>query len=217
LKVKNCVVVDYGFGNIYSVCNALSYIGVNVFRTAKPAEILDSDYVILPGVGSFYRAQESLKKRGIEDALKFFLEKERPFLGICLGMQLMMDGSDEDRPSAGLGYIPGTVSRIRSKHSEKKLKLPHIGWSPVFLNNDFSNELMLLDRELETDYYFVHSYMCCPDSSEHIYGDTVYGGVRFPAIIGRGNALGVQFHPERSGKNGLQFLVNFFQGIGNGS
>lgn len=192
-------VVDYGAGNLKSVTKALEYLGFPAYITADPKELEKADGIILPGVGAFPKCMEALCRIGMDEATKVQAEK-KPLLGICLGMQMLMDASSEISESRGLGLIPGRVDRIPTE-----LKLPHIGWNSIEIVNDNP-----LTRGLSTgDYvYFVHSFAAVVDSPADLALTTDYGGT-VTAMVAKGNVFGCQFHPEKSGAVGMTILKNF--------
>lgn len=196
-------IVDYGMGNLRSIQNALTYIGVDSRITGSPDEILKSEKLILPGVGSFRVAMENLKRKGLLPALnKAVLEQKIPVLGICLGMQLLAEQGEEDGPTKGLGWIPGEVKHFPKKD---KIKVPHIGFNTVSFK---SEDILFSGLNNCADFYFVHSYhMICRDpynvSSWSKYGEEFVAGVHHE------NIFGTQFHPEKSQSNGLRVLKNF--------
>lgn len=192
-------IVDYGAGNLMSVHNSLDFLGYENKIADTPAVIEGAAGVILPGVGAFPDAMDALHASGLTDAV-LQAAREKPFLGICLGMQMLFEESDEVRPCAGLGLLPGRIERIRTA-----LKLPQIGW----------NALQILRPNAMTagvqqgDYvYFVHSFMAVPAEEGDLAAVTDYGA-RVPAMVARGNLFGCQFHPEKSGEVGLTMLKNF--------
>ena len=192
-------IVDYGAGNLMSVHNSLDFLGYENKIADTPAVIEGAAGVILPGVGAFPDAMDALHASGLTDAV-LAAAKTRPFLGICLGMQMLFEASDEVHPCAGLGLLPGRIERIRTG-----LKLPQIGW----------NALQILRPNAMTagvqqgDYvYFVHSFMAVPAVEDDLAAVTDYGA-RVPAMVARGNLFGCQFHPEKSGEVGLTMLKNF--------
>jgi glutamine amidotransferase len=210
------VVVDYGIGNVFSVCNALRRLGEDPHLTGDLLAIGQADRLILPGVGAFARCMDGLRERGLVDALRDYVGTGRPFLGICVGMQMLMDRSLEFGESTGLGFISGTVERIASQGSGgEHLRVPHIGWAPLQPTGGTR------ERWLETPLargdlthnavYFVHSYHCVPaDLSDRLaYVD--YGGTEITAAVRRANIFGVQFHPERSGSVGQKVLQSFLE------
>lgn len=187
-------IIDYGMGNLGSVDKALSYIGCPSEITSDPAEVLKADRVILPGVGAMEYAMHQLRSRDLDRAIARFLDTGRPFLGICLGMQLMFDRSEEGN-AGGLGLLTGVVRRFPQLPG---LKIPHIGW------NRLQNcKLALLPEE--QSFYFVHSYYVDPADPASIAARSTHG-IPFAAAVRRENILLTQFHPEKSGEAGLKLL-----------
>ncbi len=192
-------IVDYGAGNLMSVHNSLDYLGY-ANQIADTSEIIqNAAAVILPGVGAFPDAMAALENSGLLDAVKQ-AAAEKPFLGICLGMQMLFDESDEIRPCKGLGLLPGVIRRIETKE-----KLPQIGWNALHIAHP---NALTADLQ-EGDYvYFVHSYAAVPAYWKDLACWTDYG-TKVPAMVARDNVYGCQFHPEKSGKIGLSILKNF--------
>lgn len=208
-------VVDYGIGNVYSVCNALARIGATPELTGDPAAIASAERVILPGVGAFSRAMDNLRAGGLDAAIARFIDTGRPFLGICIGMQVLMEVSTEFGEHAGLGYIPGRVERIPDTGSDgRKLTVPHIAWAKVQATTDPASGPLALPQDDAggRHFYFVHSFMGRPTDPAHLLATADYGGNAITAAIGRDNILGLQFHPERSGPAGLALLDRFVKG-----
>lgn len=206
------VVVDYGIGNVFSVCNALKKVGAEPVLTRDPAAILSADRLVLPGVGAFARAMDALRGYGLDDALRQFVETERPFLGVCIGMQVLMDVSAEFGEHAGLGFIKGRVQRIPDKGDGGLLRVPHICWSRVRAAKVAVGEAWegsVLRGGEGREFYFVHSYHAQPDDPAQLLAVVDYGGNEITAAIRKDNITGVQFHPERSGPEGLRLLQNF--------
>ncbi|MBD5132989.1 MAG: imidazole glycerol phosphate synthase subunit HisH [Clostridiales bacterium] len=197
--MKYTAIVDYGVGNLKSVANAMSHIGRETLVTSDPMELERADSIILPGVGAFPDAADKLRNLGLDKVLRVQSAK-KPILGICLGMQLLFDGSDEVRPCQGLGLVGGRVERIQTDR-----KLPHIGWNSLTFHNDSP-----LFRGLDdgTYVYFVHSFCGLAQREADVIARTEYGA-SVVAAVGRGNVYGCQFHPEKSGEAGLQILKNF--------
>ena len=192
-------IVDYGVGNLKSVTNAMDYLGLSTRITSDTRELELADAIILPGVGAFPDAADKLRQTSLDRVLTAQAEK-KPILGICLGMQLLLDRGEEVRECAGLGLVPGRVRRI-----ETGLKLPHIGWNSL----SFPNPSPLLAGVEEGSYvYFVHSFCAVADDPDTVIAQTDYG-VPVTAAVQRGNVYGCQFHPEKSGEVGLQILRNF--------
>lgn len=192
-------IVDYGAGNLMSVHNSLDFLGYENKIAASPAVIEQAAGVILPGVGAFPDAMDALHASGLTDAV-LEAARTKPFLGICLGMQMLFEESDEVRPCEGLGLLPGHIARI-----ETRLKLPQIGWNAL----DILRPNAMTEGVRQGDYvYFVHSFMANPAEEGDLAAVTDYGA-RVPAMVARGNLFGCQFHPEKSGKVGLAMLKNF--------
>ncbi|MDK2784810.1 MAG: imidazole glycerol-phosphate synthase subunit HisH [Bacillota bacterium] len=193
-------VVDYGMGNLGSVAKALRALGEEVRITSDPAEIAAAPGVMLPGVGAFGDAMAELKARGLVETLKAVAADGRPFLGICLGLQLLFSASEEGGYWQGLGILPGVVKKLRGR-----IKIPHIGWNSL----TFPRPTPLFQGVGEGSYvYFVHSYKVVPED-EAVVAARVSYGEDFTAAICSGNIWGVQFHPEKSSRVGLTVLQNF--------
>jgi imidazole glycerol-phosphate synthase subunit HisH len=205
-------VVDYGVGNLLSVQRAFEYCGSNVLLASDPDSILSAERVVLPGVGAFENAMQALKDRGLVKPLKQLAEKGTPLLGICLGMQLLFDESEEFGLTEGLGLIPGRVVRLPSiTVTGKAQKIPHIGWNLLSLaESQHSWGKTILQDNLPGDAtYYVHSFMSVPSISEHRIADCFYGGHRIPAVVAMNRIYGCQFHPEKSGEVGLRIIRRF--------
>ena len=192
-------IVDYGAGNLMSVHNTLDYLGYENKIAASADVIENAAGVILPGVGAFPDAMAALTDSGLTEAV-LKAAKEKPFLGICLGMQMLFEESDEVRPCRGLGLLPGRIERI-----ETSLKLPQIGWNALDI---LRPNAMTEGLENGSYVYFVHSFMAKPSDENDLAAVTDYG-TRVPAMVARGNLFGCQFHPEKSGEVGLVMLRNF--------
>ncbi|XP_027931917.1 imidazole glycerol phosphate synthase hisHF, chloroplastic [Vigna unguiculata] len=195
--------LDYGAGNVRSVRNAIRFLGFEIKDVQTPQDILNASRLVFPGVGAFAAAMEVLSKTGMDEALCSYIEKDRPFLGICLGLQLLFESSEENGPVKGLGLIPGTVGRFDSSNG---FRVPHIGWNALQITKDSG----ILDDVGNHHVYFVHSYRAMPsdDNNEWISSTCDYGD-KFIASIRRGNVHAVQFHPEKSGDVGLSILRRF--------
>ncbi len=199
MENKSIAIVDYGVGNLQSVTNAMAYLGFSTEITADPVQLEKAAAIILPGVGAFPDAYARLEERGLPDVLRA-QALQKPMLGICLGMQLLFDGSDEIRPCKGLGLIPGWVKRI-----DTTCKLPHIGWNDL----TFPNPSPLFQNLPEESYvYFVHTFAGHAACPEDVIAKTHYG-TDIVAAVGRGMVFGCQFHPEKSGETGLAILKQF--------
>lgn len=194
-------IIDYGRGNLYSVEKAFTKLGAETVVTSDPDRIATAEKVVLPGVGAFGDCMHNLEQAGLVDVIRQVVERGTPFLGICLGLQLLFEGSEEDPGVAGLGIIPGMVRRIEAP----ELKIPHMGWNSL----QWHTASPLFTRMPERPYvYFVHSYHAVPKDQKVITATTIYGQV-VTAAIGQGNVQAVQFHPEKSSTLGMQMLANF--------
>ncbi|MEJ6400866.1 imidazole glycerol phosphate synthase subunit HisH [Nicoliella lavandulae] len=199
-------VIDYKAGNVYNVLKACQKIGVDAQLTADPAEIKQADAVIFPGVGAFSNAMQTLRARNLVAAIKDTVSSGTPFLGICLGMQLLFDSSTEFGNSQGLGLIPGQIVQIPDQNNQ--LMVPQTGWNQNQLKQPDS-----IFSSVNRQYtYFTHSYYARCDA-KYIVASVDYG-VEIPAIVQKDNVYGFQFHPEKSGQVGLQLLTTFFERAG---
>ncbi len=196
------IVVDYGMGNLRSVSKALEHLGAKVKVSSSPANIKKASKLVLPGVGAFGDAVKELKNRKLFQPIQDFIGRKRPFLGICLGLQLLFLASEESPKTKGLGIFEGSVNRFRSKD----IKVPHMGWNSVSL---CSKHPWLKGVPNHSYFYFVHSYYAAPSDRKITVGETTCGDETFAAVIGGDNLLATQFHPEKSQKLGLQILKNF--------
>lgn len=212
MSANEVTVIDYGVGNLLSVQRGLEHCGAKVFLTDNPEEILAAKRVVLPGVGAFANAMRALEKLDLVSAIREVAQREIPLLCICLGMQLLLEESDEFGITAGLGIIPGRVVSVPNHTlSGERQKVPHIGWSGLHVADSRSNwqRALLNDISPGDAAYFVHSFMAVPTNSNHRIADCFYGGHRIPAVIGRDQITGCQFHPEKSGEVGLKILRRF--------
>ncbi len=197
-------IVDYNMGNLASVINAFAKVGVDASLESDPTKLSQYDKLILPGVGAFGDAMEHLKSNGMDEAVKDFAASGKPLLGICLGMQLLFDSSEEFGSTEGLGLIPGKVIAFDENRFDHPLKVPHMGWNELFVQNDTA-----IFNGLDKDFYlyFVHSFHAqCDD--KYAIGKTHYG-YEFVSAVQNGNIYGIQPHPEKSHENGLKIIENF--------
>jgi len=197
-------IVNYFMGNLQSVANILEYLKVPCQITNRPEDIRAADRIILPGVGAFNEAMKNLEKLNLIPLIREeVIEKRKPFLGICLGMQLMADRGTEGGETPGLGLIPGEIRRFELE--DKRLPIPHVGWNDV---EPAPNSKLYAGSDRKRIFYFVHSYHFICREEKDVAGYTDYGG-RFVSSIERGNIFGTQFHPEKSQQDGLELLRNF--------
>ena len=198
-------ILDYGAGNLRSVAKAFEHEGAETVLTADPAEARSAERLVLPGQGHFGQCMTRLREAGLEDAVREHVAGGRPFLGICVGMQLLFDESEEAPSIRGLGLLPGAVRRLRTE-----LPLPHVGWNAVeFIRAAESDPLLDGVAGPEPRYFYhVHSYGVLESDAEHVLGRCTYDDA-FASIVGRRNVWGIQFHPEKSQEDGLRILRNF--------
>lgn len=193
-------VVDYGMGNLRSVENALDFLGIESIITSDKETIFNSDGIILPGVGAFPDAIDNIKEAGLDKVLKEAVNKGKPLLGICLGMQLLFEESDEVKLSKGLGFLKGRIEKLNID-----LKVPHMGWNSLNMEKESP---ILNGIKKGSHVYFVHSYYAVT-GEEGILNAYADYGVKVPGVVSKGNVYGIQFHPEKSGEVGLRILKNF--------
>ncbi|MDA9210908.1 imidazole glycerol phosphate synthase subunit HisH [Methylophilaceae bacterium] len=210
--MNEIVVIDYGVGNLLSVKRGLEYCGVKAIITSKPEDIVNATKIILPGVGAFKNAMQSLESLGLVKVIQEVANRKIDLLGICLGMQLLLDESNEFGLTKGLGLIPGRVVAIPLKNNEGIInKIPHIGWSKLINpeeNSDW-NDGILKTIESGDSFYFIHSYMALTNNNKYTIAHCLYGSEKIPAVIQRNRIIGCQFHPEKSGEVGLKILREF--------
>ena len=194
-------IIDYGRGNLYSVQKAFAKLGAQSIVTSDAGQIAAADKVVLPGVGAFGDCMNNLRSYGLEAVIHQVVDRGTPFLGICLGLQLLFDGSEEDLGVAGLGIIPGMVRKIETNG----LKIPHMGWNSLVYK---AASPLFADLPDNPYVYFVHSFHAVPADEQVITAVTAYGQ-EVTAAVGRANVQAVQFHPEKSSAVGMQMLKNW--------
>jgi len=203
----NIVIIDYQLSNLFSVQHACEYAGIDAKITSNPKEVSTADALILPGVGAFGDAMKNLQQLNLIQPILNHINNKKPFMGICLGLQLLFDSSEEFGNHQGLGVVKGKVVKFPSQNSSKKiLKVPHMGWNKImiqkncrYLENINNGEFM----------YFVHSYYVLPEEEDIILTKTIYTGFEYTSAIFQNNIFAVQFHPEKSGPEGLKIYQNF--------
>ena len=205
--MKTICVLDYGIGNIRSVSNALTALGAKPDITRDPARIAASDGMILPGVGAFPFGMELLRQHGLVTEIHAHVRTGKPFLGICLGMQLLFDKGTEFGLNDGLSLVPGVVDRIPVRPEEGRL--PHIAWTGMVRNAALTDTMFAGLSDEQCRFYFVHSFTARDVPGEFVTGTASYLGHQVIAAVQRGNVWGTQFHPEKSGPSGLAVLTNF--------
>lgn len=195
-------IIDYGMGNLKSVYNALVKIGCECMITDNKDEIRKSDKLILPGVGAFKDCMDNLRKADLVDFIREEAKSGKPLLGICLGMQVLFEKGYEGKETEGLGLLKGNITKM----VDSDVKIPHIGWNNLEKNRE---DDMLKGINKNPFFYYVHSYVACDYSDEDLVGYSFYGSLKIPGLIRRNNVIGAQFHPEKSGEDGLKILKNF--------
>ena len=211
---RKVTVVDYGIGNLYSVTRAFEVSGASVRLTANHEHIEAADRLVLPGVGAFEDGMKGLTQRSQIEPIRRFIASGRPFLGICVGMQLLLDVGEEFGEHAGLGIVPGRVQPIPNTGVDgAQHRIPHIGWNVLVRPDSETNWETGILRGLPQDpaVYFVHSFAPVPAEEKYRLADCLYDGRRISAVIQSGNAYGAQFHPEKSGPVGLKIIGNFLK------
>jgi glutamine amidotransferase len=198
-------IIDYGMGNLHSLQNALSHLGEKSITSSDPEVIRTANNLMLPGVGSFGQAMRNINSKNLHEAIhEAVISRAVPFLGICLGMQLLAFEGEEEGNNRGLGLIEGSVKKLKGGG----LRLPHIGFNAVHVNNTKGN--LYMDIPDGSDFYFVHSYHFECNDLNNVLGTTEYGS-SFVSSVQKNNIYGVQFHPEKSQTNGLKLLSNFLK------
>ena len=201
--MSDVVIVDYGAGNLRSVTRAVAHAGVKAAVTTDWRAIEDARALILPGVGAAADTMANLRSRELVEPIRAYIASGRPFLGVCMGMQALFDLSEEGGQHECLGVLPGRIVRF-----PQGLTVPHMGWNTLYLRTAHP----VFEGVEEGAYaYFVHSYYAAPADPSVVVAETEYGGVTFPAAVGRGNLLATQFHPEKSGADGLRLYANFLR------
>lgn len=204
------VIIDYGVGNVRSMINAFKKIGVNPILSNNEDEILSADGVILPGVGAFAHGMENLNRYNLVNIIKQYTDTNKPFMGICLGMQMLLDESEEFTNTKGLGLISGKVIKLPTQNSSYE-KLPHVSWNEIKEQNINWDDTILDKVGQQSDMYFVHSFVVSPKNHNEILSTTEYSDYKFCSAVKKGNIYGCQFHPEKSGEIGLKIIANFIK------
>lgn len=204
--MRKVAVIDYGRGNLRSVQKALELVGLAAIITRDPRDLSDAHALVLPGVGAFRDCMDSLHSLGLVDPLLRALQAGKPFLGICLGLQVLFEESEEFGPAPGLGVLSGKVRRFPAQRCERAgLKVPHMGWNTVCLTRESP---LFQGIPAEAHFYFVHSYFVEPWDPAIVLAVTDYG-ISFASVVQRNRLVATQFHPEKSQRAGLRFLANF--------
>ena len=198
-------IINYEMGNLRSVQSACNFVGLSTIITNKPKEIMNSRSLFLPGVGAFNQAMINIKRYNLKEAINIFNKSGKPIIGICLGMQLFFEQSDEIKKTKGLGLIEGNVSNLSSHNNKKNFGI-NIGWNEIKIRN-FDNSI--INKSLNNkNFYFIHKFCCKPKNKDIILAKSKFNNIEFCAAIKHKNIEGYQFHPEKSGKNGLSIYKN---------
>jgi imidazole glycerol-phosphate synthase subunit HisH len=201
-------IIDYGIGNVRSILNAFESQGISASLTRDNNEIIDADGVILPGVGAFSHGMINLEKYNLIKTINEYVKTNKPFMGICLGMQMLFDESEEFGSTLGLGLISGKVVKLPIKNSNFE-KLPHVSWNEISSKKISWDRTILDEIEENSDVYFVHSFGAIPKDEYNILSTTEYSSYEFCSSVKKDNIYGCQFHPEKSGEIGLKIIDNF--------
>ena len=203
LKTSSATIVDYDAGNIRSVQRACAAVGIDARVSSSPEALLTADRLIFPGVGTAESAMQILRQRGLDEALLQFFDTGKPLLGICLGLQVVLDRTEEGQETC-LGIVQGDC--LKFQFADPQFKVPQIGWNQVELKNAHP---MLRNISTGDEFYFVHSYYARPTNQENVLAETTFGDIAFASIIGKQNLFATQFHLEKSGRLGLALLSSF--------
>ena len=209
--MSKIAIIDYDMGNLFSVKNAFESMGVEVEITRNSECIMNADALVLPGVGAFGSAMDNLKKYGLVDIINKYIESGKPFMGICLGFQLLFEESYEFGISEGLGLVKGKVVRFPNEHKSMSIKVPQIAWNQIYESN-----IKWVGTEYDGIHdgefmYFVHSYYVIPTDNDIVFSTTKYEDIEYCSAIKKDNIFAVQFHPEKSGEFGLKIYENFIK------
>ena len=210
MQSKKVTIIDYGCGNILNLIRAIKFIGYEVEVTHEKNKIINSSYLILPGVGAFGNAMKQIEKYNLQDIILEYVKSNKPLLGICLGMQILFTASHVFGYHKALGLIEGEVIKISNKKNNE-IKIPHMGWNEIYPkdnNGEWRNKI-LQNPLIGKSFYFVHSFICLTKNSNSTIAVCNYSDISIPAVVANNNIFGCQFHPEKSSDNGLAFLKNF--------
>ena len=211
--MEKIIIINTGSSNILSLKRAVEEFNKNVIVSDDPQTILSAHKIFFPGVGAFKKVMEYIEKKKLNETIERVKEKKIPLFGICLGLQLFFDESEEFGPAKGLSLIKGNVKNLpKNSKKNEKLKVPNMGWFKLVLKKEFKSKTFykFINSLNEKDfYYFVHSYFVKPNDTTSVVATYDFGGHQIPAIVSKDNLIGCQFHPEKSGKKGLELISNF--------
>ena len=213
MKTPEITVIDYGVGNLLSVSRGLEHCGAKVNMSSDPDFILKSKKVILPGVGAFPNGMRALIELGLDTVIKEVVNNCVPLLGICLGMQLLLEESEEFGSHLGLALIEGKVTKFPNMNDNLKIRVPHIGWNKLSLEDSAENwkDTPLKDISEDDFMYFIHSYYACPLDKRNVFSNSIYRNIEFCSSVKKDNIFGFQFHPEKSCNRGITIYKNFLE------
>lgn len=211
--MKKIVIVDYGLGNLYSIEQACIHVGFSPIISGEKEDLIDADYLILPGVGAFGVAMQSLKETGLIEPIIEYAKSGKPLMGVCLGMQLLFDGSEEFGNHEGLGFIKGKIVKFPEYIADQKIRIPNIGWHKIYPPNGVVwEDTPLVDIDQHKDHlYYIHSYYAQPVNKDSILCLSNYNGLEYASGVNYQNIWGFQFHPEKSGEEGLTIYKRFLE------
>ena len=212
---KKIAIIDYQMSNLFSVQHACEHLNIEAEITSDPKKIAQADGAILPGVGAFGDAMANLKKLGLDETIKKFINTGKPFMGVCLGMQLLMSSSEEFGLHQGLDIIKGNVKKFPAVNDQsEKIKIPQIGWNKIYQPEDKKWQNTPLSKVKNNSYmYFVHSFCVFPSQAENVLSLTNYSGFEYCSSVINDNVFAVQFHPEKSGPDGIKIYQEWFKQI----
>lgn len=213
MNKKNVVIIDYGHGNLYSINQACIHLGYTPIISSEQDDIRNADSLILPGVGAFKVAMDELSNKNLIEPIKEFVKKGNNMMGVCLGMQLLFEKSEEFGINKGLGLVKGEVKKFPSTYNDKRIRVPHIGWNKIFEDKSLNNwkNTPLKDITKEDYMYFIHSYYANPTEQKDILSFSYYQDMKYCSAVRKDNIFGFQFHPEKSAEAGLTIYKNFLK------
>jgi glutamine amidotransferase len=208
--MKKVVIVDYGLGNIFSIKQALHVNGCDPLVSSNPEDLANADGILLPGVGAFGDAMAKLQEKNLVGILREQAQKGKPFLGVCLGLQLLFSKSEEFGEHEGLGIIPGTVKKFPASFAGTPLTVPFIGWNVL---GNVKSDTFVEGLNHQAKMFLVHSFFVQPEDKTCVLASCFYQGFEYPVVIRKGNVFGVQGHPEKSGQDGLKVYANWLSSL----
>lgn len=209
---QKVTIIDYGLGNLFSISQAIIHAGGVPVVTSDKETIVNSDFLVLPGMGAFGDAMQNLEKLDLVSPILEYTASQKPIMGVCLGMQILFEESEEFGTHKGLGIIPGVIKRFPPQSQEGKVKVPQIAWNQIYQSETTHWETSPLNNIADNEYmYFVHSYYTIPEQQKNILSLTQYAGIEYCSSVRHKNVFAFQFHPEKSGKSGLKIYENFIK------